>query len=99
MEFVITTLEALADTATEADTTPLGAVLHVAHLLKTMQGADGRWPAAFNARTGEAVGAGRTFAPVPLFRRLNTMLLSTEFERACDFAEAFGLRPADLPRR
>src|SRR5262249_4157101 len=50
MEFVVTTLDALADAATEADMTPLGAVLHVAHLLKTMQGADGRWPDKFNAR-------------------------------------------------
>jgi hypothetical protein len=90
MEFVVMTLHALADEATDADTTPLGAVLHVAHLLKTMQGADGRWPDTFNARTGEAIGEGRTFAPVPLFRRLNAMLYSTEFERACEYAEAAG---------
>lgn len=86
MEFVVRALHDLADQVTEADTTPLGAALHVAHILKTMQGADGAWPDAFNVRIGKAVGDGRTFAPAALFRRLNAMLNSTEFELACEFA-------------
>ena len=85
---MIDSLTVLVDSITEADTTALGAALHVAHILKTMQGGDGAWPAAFNARTGETVGAERTVAPAPLFRRLNRILHSSEFEESCIFAEA-----------
>jgi hypothetical protein len=81
-------LHAQADRVTESDTSPLGGVLHVAHLLKSEQGADGQWPEAVNARTGRAVGSGRTIAPVTLLRRLNAMLNSTEFEAACEEAES-----------
>jgi len=88
LEEVMTTLGGLVDTVTEADTGPLGAVLHVAHILVTLQGEDGRWPAVLNLRTGGAVGRERSSAPIPLFRRLNALLRSTEFAHACRLAEA-----------
>ncbi len=86
LEYVVTVLHARIDLVTEADSSPLGGVLHVAHLLKSEQGADGRWPQTVNARTGQAIGAGRTTAPVSVFRRLNALLNSTEFEMACELA-------------
>lgn len=92
MEYVVGALNLLLDSVTEADTTALGAVLHIAHLLKTYQGVDGRWPATLNLRTCQSVGAARTFAPVPLFHRLNACLDSTEFESACDYAIEKGYR-------
>ena len=92
MEYVVSTLQSHIDTVTEADTTALGRALHVGHMLTLMQGADGQWPETFNARTGEPIGVGRTLAPVPLFRRMNAMLDSTEFDHTCEFAEAGGLR-------
>ncbi|HZP80314.1 MAG TPA: hypothetical protein VFB21_01630, partial [Chthonomonadaceae bacterium] len=82
LETALNVLHAQADRVTERDTSPLGGVLHVAHLLKSEQGADGQWPDTLNARTGQAVGSGRTIAPVTLFRRLNALLNSTEFEAA-----------------
>lgn len=88
LETALQVLHAQADRVTESDTSPLGGVLHVAHLLKSEQGTDGQWPEAVNARTGRAVGNGRTIAPVTLLRRLNAMLNSTEFEAACEEAES-----------
>ena len=90
MDWLIPTLNAHIDTVTEYDTVALGQALHVAHILVTMQGADGRWPAAFDAQTGEEIGEERTFAPIPLFCRMNAMLNSTEFDSACMLAEAGG---------
>jgi hypothetical protein len=87
LEDLIATLNALVDTVTEADSSALGTVLHVAHILVTLQGEDGRWPAVLNLRTGKPVGAQRSCAPVPLFHRLNALLRSTEFVRACRLAE------------
>ncbi len=89
-EQVISTLSNLVDSITEADTTALGAVLHVAHILKTMQGDDGAWPATFNARTGDCVGVERSFAPAPLFFRLNRILSSSEFEESYNRSVAGG---------
>ena len=89
--FVVNSLTVMVESVTEADTTPLGAVLHVAHILKTMQGEDGAWPTEFNARTGIVIGIERTFAPLPLFRKLNILLLSSEFEESCRNAEAGGI--------
>ena len=54
----------------------------------------GRWPEALNLRTGEPVGTGRSLAPVSLFRRLNVLLHSTEFEHVYRFAEAGGFASA-----
>lgn len=90
LDWLVQTLNALADTVTEADTAPLGKVLHVAHILKTMQGSDGKWPHCFNARTGDATDNTRSTEPLALFRRLNAMLQSTEFDSAIRFAEAGG---------
>lgn len=95
LSWLIPTLHAHIDTVTDADTTALGQALHVGHILVTMQGADGRWPALFNARTGETIGDERTFAPVPLFRRMNALLDSTEFDSACGRAQAGGYSPAN----
>lgn len=95
LDWLIPTLHTHIDTVTEADTTALGQALHVGHMLVTMQGADGRWPATFNARTGEAIGDERTFAPISLFQRMNAMLDSTEFDSAVSRAEAGGYTPAD----
>lgn len=88
LETALQVLHAQADRVTESDTSPLGGVLHVAHLLKSEQGADGQWPDTLNARTGRAVGSGRTAAPVTLLRRLNALLKSSEFEAACEEAES-----------
>jgi hypothetical protein len=62
------------------DTSALGPVMHVAHILQSEQGADGRWPARLNVRTGEAVGSARTGAPATLLRRLDSYLNLSEFE-------------------
>jgi hypothetical protein len=88
LAYVVAVLHARIAAATESDTSPLGGVLHVAHLFKSQQGRDGTWPETLNARTGEAVGAGRTIAPVSVFRRLNALLNTTEFEAVCELAEA-----------
>lgn len=90
MEDLIAALNAQVDTTTDEDTTALGPVLHICHLLKAYQGTDGRWPALLNARLGETIGEERTFAPVPLFRRLNALLDSSEFLWACELAEDGG---------
>lgn len=93
MDFIVAALNAQADLITEADSTALGPALHVAHILKTWQGADGRWPDRVNLRTGQVVGEGRSLAPLALFRRLGDLLNSSEFDRACAFAEAGGSVP------
>ncbi len=80
---------------TEADSTPLGAAMHVAHMLVTMQGPDGLWPQSLNLRTGQAIGQGRSAAPISLMRRLNRLLYSTEFDPAIRQAEASGTCPAE----
>jgi hypothetical protein len=76
------------DTVTEADTTARSAVLHVAHMLVSMQGPDGLWPERLDLKTGCALTELRSAEPVTLFRRLNVMLDSTEFDPACRWAEA-----------
>jgi hypothetical protein len=88
METIVAVLHARIDTITENDTSPLGSVLHVAHLLKSEQGTDGRWPEIVNARTGQAVGAGRTIVPVSVLRRLDALHNSSEFVIVCEQAEA-----------
>lgn len=88
MESMVAACQAHVDTVTEADITALQAVLHVAHMLMSMQGADGRWPATFNARTGEELAKGRSLAPVGLLRRLDALQDACEFDAVCDFAEA-----------
>jgi hypothetical protein len=59
-----------------------GPVPHWAHLLKTEQAPDGSWPSWVNARTGEALGDQRTFAPALLLARLGAVLNSSEFDAA-----------------
>jgi len=71
--------EALDRAAASGDREHLGPVLHWAHQLKTEQTEAGDWPAAVNARTGAALGAGRTRTPAGLMRRLEEILQSTEF--------------------
>ncbi len=90
LDWLIGTLQSLLDQVTEEDTTLRSAVLHVAHILTTLQGSDGKWPAMLNARTGKAMGGDRTFAPIPLFERLNRMLDSSEFDHAILFARTEG---------
>ena len=80
LQWVVDTLMAHVDTCTEWDTTALGRALHVGHLLTLMQAPDGSWPARLNGRTGDALDAGRTMAPIPLFQRMAQMLQSTEFD-------------------
>jgi hypothetical protein len=80
LEYVVDAMQRLVDTVTEADTTGLGRSLHVGHMLTSMQSAEGNWPALFNARTGEWIGDERSVAPIPLLRRMNAMLNSTEFD-------------------
>ena len=88
LDYVIDEMHAEADSCTEWDGNPLGRVLHVAHMLVSHQGTDGLWAAIFNLRTGEAVGLERTDAPLPLMRRLNAMLDSSEFDFALRRGEA-----------
>lgn len=95
LDWLVATLHAVLDTVTEADTCPLSRALHVAHMLVPRQGADGRWSTAYNACTGEEIGEERSFALVPLFRRMNAMLGTTEFDSSCSRAEAGGYPPAD----
>jgi hypothetical protein len=84
---VVETLHRLADTTTEADSTALGPAMHVAHMLVGRQGADGMWPAALNARTGEFIGTERSAAPLSLYKRLADLLQSTEFDYVIAHAE------------
>ena len=85
---LIAVAEAHLDTVTEADVTARSEMTHVAHILVTLQDRDGLWPDRLNLRTGKGLTAGRSAAPVALFRRLNAMLDSTEFDPACRWAEA-----------
>lgn len=88
LDYIMTALDRHIASITEADSTALGAAMHVAHMLVTLQGADGLWPARLNLRTGRGIGEDRSNAPLPLMRRLNTLLYSTEYEPAICRAEA-----------
>jgi len=93
LDYVITVMQAAVDACTEWDTAPLGRVLHVAHMLVSHQGADGLWAATWNLRTGEEIGGERSSAPLPLFRRLNNLLGSSEFDFSLRRGEAGVLSP------
>jgi hypothetical protein len=88
LDYVIAAMYAEADSCTEWDSTPLGRVLHVAPMLVSHQGDDGLWASVFNLRTAEEIGVERSSAPLPLFRRLNEMLDSSEFDFALRRGEA-----------
>ncbi len=88
LDYIIAALDRHTANITEADITPLGAAMHVAHMLVTLQGADGLWPAQLNLRTGEEMGEARSAAPLPMMRRLNALLYSTEFNPTIRRAEA-----------
>ncbi len=88
LDYVIETMQAETDSCTEWDSTPLGRVLHVAHMLVSHQGADGLWASALNLRTGEEIGGSRSSAPLPLLQRLNVLLDSSEFDFALRRGEA-----------
>ena len=88
LDYVIGAMHAELDSCTEWDSTPRGRVLHVAHMLVSHQGADGLWAGVFNLRTAEEIGVERSSAPLPLFRRLNEMLDSSEFDFALRRGEA-----------
>ena len=88
LDYVIAAMQAQVDLCTEWDWAPLGRVLHVSHMLVSHQGVDGLWPATFNVRTGQAIGVDRSSAPLPLFRRLNAFLGSSEFDSALRHGEA-----------
>jgi hypothetical protein len=88
LDEVIAAMHAELDACTEWDSTPRGRVLHVAHMLVSHQGADGLWPSRFILRTAEEIGVERSSAPLPLFRRLNDLLDSTEFDFALSRGEA-----------
>lgn len=68
------------------DYAPIGPVIHWAHIFKSEQGIDGDWPAAANARTGEAIGSARTVAPAELMARLDALLDSTEYAACIEAA-------------
>lgn len=87
---LVAVLHSHIDTATKADTTPLCAVLHVAHKFMTLQGADGRWPALLNLRTGEILNSGLTASPAGVLSRLDALLNASEFDQVCARAEARG---------
>ena len=86
LERALRTLHRLADTITDADSTALGPAMHVAHMLVSRQGRDGRWPALLNARTGETLGEERSDVPLRLYERLGDILRTTEFDHVIDFA-------------
>jgi len=88
LDYVIAAAQAEVDACTEWDTTPLGRVLHVAHMLVSHQGVDGLWAATFNLRTAEESSGERSSAPLPLFRRLNDILGSSEFDFSLRRGEA-----------
>lgn len=88
MEYIVAALQSEVDACKEWETTSLGRVLHVAHLLVTLQGKDGLWSGTINLRTGEDVDDTRSNAPLPLFRRLNALLDSSEFDFSLRRAEA-----------
>ncbi len=88
LDYVMEAMQAEIAACTEWDSTPLGRVLHVAHMLVSHQGADGLWAATFHLRTGKDVGVERSSAPLSLFRRLNAILDSTEFDFALRRGEA-----------
>lgn len=87
LETALAVLHSLADTITEADSTALGPAMHVAHMLISRQGPDGKWPAALNARTGEYISPQRTDLPIRLYRRLADLLDTTEFDHVIEYAE------------
>ncbi len=68
------------------DRTPVGPVLHWAHLLKVEQASDGDWPALVDGRTGEALDQRRTTLPAELLSALGDLLDSTEFDAAVERA-------------
>jgi hypothetical protein len=87
LDTALAVLHDLADGITEADSTALGPAMHVAHMLVSRQGPDGKWPAILNARTGEYIGPQRTDAPVRLYRRLADILQTTEFDHVIEHAD------------
>ena len=88
LDYIIAALDRHTAHITEADSTPLGAAMHVAHMLMSLQGPDGLWPARINLRTGEAVGDERSAAPIPMMRRLDDLLDANEYEWTIRRAEA-----------
>jgi hypothetical protein len=88
LDYIIMALDRHTAHITEADSTPLGAAMHVAHMLMSLQGPDGLWPARINLRTGEAVGDSRSAAPVSMMRRLDELLDANEYEWTIRRAEA-----------
>ena len=88
LSYVVDAMHGYADLCTLHDGTPLGRVLHVAHMLVSTQGEDGAWPAVLNLQTGQGIGEKRSRAPRQLMRRLNRILQSTEFDTAIRRIEA-----------
>ncbi len=88
IEAILADMNDLLDTVTEADTSARSKVLHVAHILVTLQEADGHWAAMRNLRTGEPIGTARTNVPVAVFMRLGKMLQSSEFDHAIERANS-----------
>lgn len=88
LRYVVDAMQEEVDRCTEWDSTPLGPVLHVAHMLVCFQGADGLWATVLNLRTGEDVGAERSHAPRDILCRLNEILASSEFDSAIRRSEA-----------
>lgn len=88
LEYLLEEMHSAVDACTEWDDTPIGPMLHLAHMLVSHQGRDGLWSTAFNLRTGDDTSQDRTGAPVAIFRRLNKILGSTEFDIPIRHAEA-----------
>jgi len=86
LDTVTAVLLQLAATISEADSVALGPAMHVAHMLVTRQGIDGRWPARLDARTGAALSNARTYAPIALFECLAEALQTSEFDRVLERA-------------
>ncbi len=101
MNWLVERLESLVQMTTEADYTPMQRALHPAHILVTLQGSDGQWPAQINMVTGEALTPTRTSLPVRLFRMLRERLSSSEFSVAIAHAESLvegnGVQNGDGP--
>jgi hypothetical protein len=88
LDYILAALDRHTAAITEADSTALGAAMHAAHILVTLQGPDGLWPQQLNLRTGRGIGEARSAAPISLMRRLNALLYSTEYDYTIGRAEA-----------
>lgn len=91
-EWLIGSLLEILDLVTEADTTLLQRVLHVAHILVTLQGVDRLWPDVIDLLNGCGVGESRSLEPTKLFVILKELLATTEFDLVLHSAQMVSTR-------